>query len=214
MRFRRTICRNPAFRPRAWLVLPGLVLPALVLLCVALGLTVSSVTGDAGNGRPTYTGTADSPAGKYRLGKGTEMEVSGGARDISSRGGALLSHTSASFAPRSNEDGWVTIFSDDFESGFPGTNWDVWRPEDKAQVDWDVWSCWHGDSPDNSAGCAAGGPLAIGCAGLYPNNMDSWIVYGPFSLADPGIVAAEFSFKFGGQISHKMERIKRIMLNW
>jgi len=91
---------------------------------------------------------------------------------------------------------WTMIFSDDFESDFPGTNWDVWRSDSSAQAVWDVWTCWYGDSPNKSAGCAAGGSAAIGCDGLYPAYMDSWLVYGPFSLADPGILAAEFSFSF------------------
>jgi hypothetical protein len=91
---------------------------------------------------------------------------------------------------------WTTIFAENFESGFPGSSWDVWSPEGSSTAVWDVWTCWSGDSPNKSAGCAAGGSAAIGCDGLYPNNMDAWIVYGPFSLAYPGITAAEFSFNF------------------
>jgi hypothetical protein len=96
----------------------------------------------------------------------------------------------------SNEDGWVTVFSDDFESEFPSENWDLWRPGNKTDAMWDAWTCWHGDSPSHSVGCAAGGSEAIACDGQYPNDMDSWMVYGPFSLADPNIIAAELFFNF------------------
>lgn len=98
-------------------------------------------------------------------------------------------------APTSTS-GWTTVYSNDFESGFPDEDWHIWRSEASAQAVWDDWTCWYGDTPDKSAGCAAGGSAAIGCEGLYPNRMDSWMVYGPFSLDQPGITAAELGFSF------------------
>lgn len=144
--------------------------------------------------------TRPSMAYRYHLGAAAEMDRSKMGLAPGSASAGRLGHQASLSAdgggPRASEDGWVTILSDDLESGFPGSNWDLWRPEGGADALWDVWDCWYGDSPDSSAGCAAGGSEAIGCGGFYPNNMDSWMVYGPFSLADPGIIAAELSFNF------------------
>ena len=128
-----------------------------------------------------------SPFIKYRLGTGV---------DADRRVRRAIESAAPGDKSSAAEVEWVTIFSDDFESEFPGSNWDVWRSDGSAEAVWDVWTCWYGDSPTKSAGCAAGGSQAITCYGLYPNDMDSWLVYGPFSLADPRMVEAEFSFNF------------------
>jgi hypothetical protein len=90
--------------------------------------------------------------------------------------------------------GWQVIFSDDLESDFPGTNWDITSVG--ADAHWLDWPCHSGDTPDESAGCAAGGGAAISCGGNYPDNMSTMMSYGPFSLADPGITDAELNFNF------------------
>jgi hypothetical protein len=124
---------------------------------------------------------------RFRLGAGVDANQ-GGADAVT-----LLSLNDRA---KTTKTGWATIFSDDFESDFPDSVLDIWRSDGSAEAVWDIWTCWYGDSPGKSAGCAAGGGEAIGCGGLYPGNMDSWMVYGPFSLAQPGITAAELSFNF------------------
>jgi len=90
--------------------------------------------------------------------------------------------------------GWVTLFSDDFESSFPGDYWNVLYGGPTAY--WGDWTCWYGNSSNESVGCAADGYSQINCGDDYLDNMNSWMVLGPFSLADEGIVDAELNFVF------------------
>jgi len=154
---------------------------------VTFGVAVALIVSMGTAGVSTSRGHTSAEGPKYRLGTGmdaTEIEADALTPPIA-KNGAKMTTTE-----------WSTIFADDFESGFPGSAWDVWRSNRSAEAVWDVWTCWYGDSADKSAGCAAGGAEGIKCDGRYPDNMDSWIVYGPFSLAQPGITAAELSFNF------------------
>jgi len=82
---------------------------------------------------------------------------------------------------------WVTLLADDFESGFPGTTWTLFYEESGPH--WDAWTCSYGDSPPHSAGCAAGGEGAISCGEYYPNFLNTFMTAGPFSLAEGNITA-------------------------
>jgi hypothetical protein len=82
---------------------------------------------------------------------------------------------------------WTTLLSDDFESGFPGTTWTLYYEETGPY--WDDWTCSSGSSPPHSVGCAAGGDGAINCDDNYPNDLNTFMTAGPFSLADPDISA-------------------------
>ncbi len=84
----------------------------------------------------------------------------------------------------------VALFTDDFESGFPGTTWTV-TPSSPEQY-WNTWTCWSA-SGSSSVGCAAGGTNAITCGQNYGDFMETWMTFGPISLADPGITAATFN---------------------
>ena len=90
-----------------------------------------------------------------------------------------------------NENGsreWQTIKDEGFEGAWPN--------------DWDCYSnstldCyWSDDSSRSSSGswsgwCADGGSDAPSDQ-IYPNNMNTWMVYGPFSLADAEDADMEF----------------------
>ncbi len=82
---------------------------------------------------------------------------------------------------------WTTLLADDFESGFPGTTWTLFYEETGPY--WDDWTCSSGSSPPHSVGCAAGGDGAISCNDNYPNNLNTFMTAGPFSLSDPDISA-------------------------
>ncbi len=80
------------------------------------------------------------------------------------------------------DENWVTLLADDFESGFPGTTWELYYDGDGPY--WADWICTSGTTPPHSAGCAAGGPGAISCGEEYPNLLNTFMTAGPFPLGD------------------------------
>ncbi len=97
-------------------------------------------------------------------------------------------------APSALPDTWSNLFTDDFEGAFPGP-WQIVSNGTFNQASWGRWTCWSGNSPTHSVGSAAGGTAAIACDDPYPGNLNTWLVYGPFSLAN-GYTAAELRFQF------------------
>jgi hypothetical protein len=91
--------------------------------------------------------------------------------------------------------GWVNIFSEDFEGSFPGP-WGVVDTNGTSYGEyyWGKRTCKpHAGSYSGwSVGGGANG-TALACGSNYPNNADSWMVYGPFSLV--GATAGDLSFK-------------------
>ncbi len=91
--------------------------------------------------------------------------------------------------------GWTTIHAEDFEGSFPGP-WDVWDGDDAAYGEYYWWKRGCIPHAGSFSGWAAGGGSSgsyLGCGASYPNNADSWMLYGPFSLADAS--AADLTFK-------------------
>lgn len=77
---------------------------------------------------------------------------------------------------------WVNIASENFEGSFPRAGWQLLH---ESEFYWGKRSCrlFNGSYSGWSVGAGAqGGGLA--CGANYPNNVNSWLVYGPFSLAD------------------------------
>lgn len=146
----------------------------------------------------SYAATATATAAKAKPEAG--REVAPGVREahLVLPGGKALPGTGLAFSPAQPEsDGlgpvsvngaqdWATLLSDDFESGFPGA-WSLEYPGTGPY--WDDWTCWSGSSSSHSVGCAVGGAGAITCTQSYPANMNTWMTYGPGSLADPDILA-------------------------
>lgn len=91
-------------------------------------------------------------------------------------------------------DGWVTILEDGFEGAFPGP-WDVDDADGPAggEYFWGKRDC-RSYSGASSAWAVGGGwdGEALPCGANYPDGSESWMVYGPFSLADA--TAAEMRF--------------------
>ncbi len=87
--------------------------------------------------------------------------------------------------------GWTTVLFDDAEGNFPSDNsWDTFDANaDSGEDYWDDVSC-----------RSANGSWSIWCADIgtgddcvaYDNDMSSWMIYGPFSLADAADAQAEF----------------------
>ncbi len=79
---------------------------------------------------------------------------------------------------------WETIMREDFEGYFPSAGWQVFDNHSYAgDVYWDDDShrSWNGGW---SAWCASGGFDGRSPHSGYPPDMDAWMVFGPFSLAD------------------------------
>jgi hypothetical protein len=92
--------------------------------------------------------------------------------------------------------GCVTIVSEDFEGSFPGTTWRVFdnNGTTNGEYYWAKKNCkaYAGSNSGWAVGGGANG-AALACGSNYPNNAQSWMVYGPFSLV--GATAADLRFK-------------------
>lgn len=90
--------------------------------------------------------------------------------------------------------GWVTLSSADFESGFPGG----WTASDlypgTGEYFWGRRNCraYAGGYSGWSIGAGQHG-ASLSCSANYPNDAESWMVFGPFSLADA--TAADLKYK-------------------
>jgi C1A family cysteine protease len=86
-------------------------------------------------------------------------------------------------SPETN--GWVTILSDDFEGAFPGVWTLAYNTSKNAGYLWGKRSC-RSYAGGYSAWAVGGGTLgtSLGCGAYYPNNVQTWMKYGPFSLTN------------------------------
>jgi hypothetical protein len=78
--------------------------------------------------------------------------------------------------------GWQTIMTEGFEGAFPGV-WSIYYSASGPETYWDDTSV-ISHSGSWSAFCAGGGSEGVAPGENYPNNMETWMDYGPFSLAD------------------------------
>jgi hypothetical protein len=91
---------------------------------------------------------------------------------------------------------WVTIVEEGFEA--PLSNlWDF-RDADGASYGTYYWArrtqpceIYRGDYSAWAVGGGANGAM-LSCGANYPNNVDSWMAYGPFSLADAATASLSF----------------------
>lgn len=83
--------------------------------------------------------------------------------------------------------GWTTILAEDFDNGL-----DAWTTE--GDPTWDATECRSQSSPASVWPAASGENAAEACTDTYRNNMQSWLIYGPFDLSDAS--AAEVTFDY------------------
>src|SRR5580765_1207855 len=100
-------------------------------------------------------------------------------------------------APASNAAAWETILSENFDvNNFP---YSPWREFDNngstgGELYWDDQNC-VSNSPNWSLWAADEGANHLNaCSDNYANDMDSWVVYGPFSLANSTDGSLEFHY--------------------
>jgi hypothetical protein len=87
---------------------------------------------------------------------------------------------------------WVTIVSEDFEGSFPNGVWEVrdnrsWN----GRYYWGKRDC-RSSGGSFSAWSVGAGDAVIECGSDYPLNVEAYMIYGPFNLADA--TAAELRF--------------------
>ena len=84
--------------------------------------------------------------------------------------------------------GTTTIFSDGFEGSFPGS----WTLSPSSPTTGWGKSTYRVAGGSYSLWCAGGGTSPQPAGGTYVPNMDNYVKYGPFSLADATAASAEF----------------------
>ncbi len=93
------------------------------------------------------------------------------------------------YLPLVTKSSWATILSEDFEGSFPGP----WTVTSNGGYAWGKRNCrpFAGTSSGWAVGGGASGAL-LGCMNYYPNNVTTYMTFGPFSLV--GATAAELRF--------------------
>jgi len=94
--------------------------------------------------------------------------------------------------PAKTEDfltGWQNIMTDDFEGAFPD-DWNVFA-NSGPDAYWGK-DDYHSHGGSYSAFCAKNGSAGVSPPTHYPNNMNAWMVYGPFSLVDTTDAKVDF----------------------
>jgi C1A family cysteine protease len=89
------------------------------------------------------------------------------------------------------QSGWQNIMTDGFEGTFPGV-WEVWAEHSATDAYWGK-DGYRYATGSYSVFCAKSGIAGVNPPVDYPNNMEAWMIYGPFSLADAG--DAEMNFQ-------------------
>jgi len=90
---------------------------------------------------------------------------------------------------------WIILMNEGFENSIPTTGWcneDRSGIEDR-EIKWGTTEVVT-HTGRFSAWCAAGGTDGTLALSNYPPNLDSWLIYGPFSLED--VYAAELQFSY------------------
>ena len=98
--------------------------------------------------------------------------------------------------PERPDSGWVTLMTETFEGAFPSGLWDSF--DNNGATGGDVY--WDDDDFKPHIGYWGAWAANGGANGLdpqynnYPNDMDSWMIYGPFDLSN--CAAADFDFYY------------------
>jgi hypothetical protein len=100
--------------------------------------------------------------------------------------------------------GWTVIMTEDFEGVFPSGLWDVFDNDGAANGEF----FWDDDDYKSQSGSWGAWPAKGGADGIdpelyyYPNNMDSWMVYGPFDLSDATDAELQFHYWNISELNH------------
>jgi hypothetical protein len=91
---------------------------------------------------------------------------------------------------------WITVLEEGFENA-PGSLWSFfdYNGTTSGEYYWADRTC-HSLTGSRSAWAVGGGSdgAALSCNSDYPDNADSWMKYGPFSLADAQMAEMRFNY--------------------
>lgn len=94
---------------------------------------------------------------------------------------------------------WTVLFAEGFEGEFPGSDWTL-----DGEPTWGRTS-YKSHSGVWSAYGAGGGSGAVAPPGPYPNDVDTWMIYGPFDLSQA--TAAQFEFYYWTELAPTEDRL-------
>lgn len=78
---------------------------------------------------------------------------------------------------------WTLIVSENFESTFPGPNWQLTNEFGDSTVAWGTSNYLADDMSTNAAWPAAGGSSPATPANGYPTDLAEWMIYGPINVS-------------------------------
>ena len=91
---------------------------------------------------------------------------------------------------------WITVLEEGFENA-PGSLWSFFDYDGTTSGEyyWADRTC-HSLTGSRSTSAVGGGSdgAALSCNSDYPDNADSWMKYGPFSLADAQMAELRFNY--------------------
>lgn len=89
----------------------------------------------------------------------------------------------------------ITVASENFEGQFPHGNWRAFDNDASTNGEY-YWAkeSYRPRTGQWSAYCVRGGRNGISAPGPYPNNAQSWMLYGPFSLKDATDAGVDFYY--------------------
>jgi hypothetical protein len=119
----------------------------------------------------------------------------------------LQTHPEIPPTPPPDPGGWVTMKSEDFEGTFPG-EWDVSdNNPNNGSYYWGKRTCQPNGGGYSGWAVGGGDGSYLPCGNNYPNNVEGWMVYGPFSLADAS--DAELTFKLWLDVEYDYDLVFR-----
>ena len=100
--------------------------------------------------------------------------------------------------------GWETLVNTTFEGDFPGS-WDVFDNDSTSNGEY-YWAARNCRSyAGTNSGWAVGGGVngnPLSCGSNYPKDVDSWMVYGPFSLVNATAARLDFKLWLNSEIDY------------
>jgi len=102
---------------------------------------------------------------------------------------------------RAPKAGWELIMSEEFEGVFPSSGWNAFVPDGYADAWWDDQS-YRSYGGSGSVFCADIGSQRVDAGSDYPNNMYSWMIYGPFNLSDASDAELNYMYWLESELNY------------